>query len=352
MADGPEIAVIVGAYSRSEYLLDAVRSVVGQTAPRGRWELLVTKNFRDESVEAELARVGATTIEDATPRIGTWLRRAIRATRAPIVTLLDDDDEYAPDRLARVLEVFRDHPEVGFYRNRVEIVDERGAAVPRSAWRPRGIDPYFDTSGPILVGTEAKRDPVDLLFRRTRVSFNSSSMAFRRELLDGRRGDWFDATRLPDSCLLLNAVLSPFDLYLDDRRLTRHRFHPANVTRGVGWLAWAAESHRGFAEEAREFRRPDLARYYDRAAARLEREWRSGEIVERVARGAPRGEVAAWAADYLRYLGRHPGERRLATDVWAAEAYALAYLVSPPLARRLRRARAGSGMPPGAGPSA
>ncbi|MGA8303014.1 MAG: glycosyltransferase family 2 protein [Thermoplasmata archaeon] len=341
MVPAPEVAIVVGAYSRGTYLLDAVRSVLDQTLPRDRWELLVVKNFRDETIDAALARDGVTTRWDETPRVGTWLLQAIRATRAPIVTLLDDDDLYLPGRLARIVETFRSHPEVGFYRNRVEIVDENGGPVPVAKWAPRGTDPYFDASGPVLLRPGEKSDVVDLLYRRTRVSFNSSTMAFRRELLDGRLGEHFAASRLPDSSLLLSAVLSPYGIYLDDQRETRHRLHSQNVTRGVGWLRWAVESHRAFADEAREFGRLDLERYHDGLAIHFERLSRSGELVQAVAERSGRREVVGRAADYARFLARNPAERSLSLDVWAAEAYAATYLVSPSLAGRVHRAREG-----------
>ena len=340
MGSGPEIAVVIGAYSRTAYVLDAVRSVLDQTLPRDRVELVVTKNFRHEEIDAALARAGVVSLFDETPRIGSWLLRAIRATHAPLVTLLDDDDLYAPERLARVVEVFRSHPELGFYRNRVEMVDARGGPIPRAAWPPRGTDAYFDTSGPILVRPGEKNDLVDLLFHRTRVSFNSSTMAFRREVLDGRRGEYFASTHLPDSSALLNAVLAPYGLYLDDRPLTRHRVHPGNITRGTGWLNWAAESYREFGQEAREFHHPELAVYYDRTAAHYERLFRSDELIDRVTGNAGRREVVRQAAEYLRFLGRHREERALSKDVWAVEAYAAGYLLSPRLAGELQRRRA------------
>jgi hypothetical protein len=39
-------------------------------------------------------------------------------------------------------------------------------------------------------------------------------------------------------------------------------------------------------------------------------------------------------------LGQHPAERKLALDVWAAEAYAASYLVAPAVARRVRARQA------------
>jgi|HubBroStandDraft_1064217.scaffolds.fasta_scaffold02787_3 glycosyltransferase involved in cell wall biosynthesis len=348
MASAPEIAVVIGAYSRDTYVRDAVRSVLAQTVPRSSVEILVTKNFESAALDAELAHDGVRVLQDATPRIGTWLLAAIRATKAPIVTLLDDDDRYAPERLARVLEIFRTHPEVGFYRNRVTLVDLAGGPTPVATWPPRGNDPYFDSHGPTLIGPDGKGDLVDLLFRRTRVSFNSSSMAFRRELLDGRRGEHFALTRLPDSSLLLNAVVSPLGLFLDDRRLTLHRVHPSNVTRNTGWLRWGMESSWGFAVESREFGRLDFAEHFERAALHYDRMLRAGELTDRIAAGADRREVARRAAEYARFLGRHTEERAWSREVWGVEAYAASYLVSPALTRRVQRARPMAGF---AGPS-
>jgi len=296
MGSTPDIAVVVGAYSRTRYVLEAVRSVLDQTLSRDRFELVVTKNFLEDEVDATLARAGAVSLFDETPRIGSWLLRAIRATRAPLVTLLDDDDVYAPERLEHVVDVFRAHPEVGFYRNRVELVDAHGGAVPRAEWPPRGTDAYFDASGPVLIPPDQKNDLVDLLFHRTRVSFNSSTMAFRREVLDGRRGEYFASSRLPDSSALLNAVLAPYGLYLDDHRLTRHRLHPENVTRGTSWLSWAAQSYREFGDEAREFHHPELALYYDRMAVHYDRLFRSGELIDGVVRDAGAARVARVAS--------------------------------------------------------
>jgi glycosyltransferase involved in cell wall biosynthesis len=344
MGSGPEISVVVGAYSRDAFVRDAVRSVLAQSLPRESVEVLVTKDFERPELDSELARAGVRTRLDPEGRIGTWLLGAIRATRAPIVTLLDDDDLYAPTRLARVLEVFRDHPEVGYYRNRVGLVDPEGRPIPTASWPPRAADPYFDAHGPELIRPDAKDGLVDLLFRRTRVSFNSSTMAFRREMLDGRRGEHFAATRLPDSSLLLNAVVSPSGLFLDDQRLTLHRVHPTNVTRNTGWLRWGLESSWGFAVEAREFGRIDFADHYERAAIHYDRMLRAGELVDRMAEGADRREVARRAAEYARFLGRHADERAWNRDVWAVEAYAASYLVSPGLTRRVQRARPTAGI--------
>lgn len=339
MADVPEIAVVIGAYGRESYLLAAVRSVLAQSLPRDRWEILVTKNFERDAIDRSLASEGIPTRLDDDPRIGTWLLRAVHATRAPLVAFLDDDDAFEPGRLSRVLDVFRQHPEVGFYRNRVRVIDADGTAVPRARWRSHEIDAAFDTTGPVLIGPQEKADLVERATARTNVTFNSSTMVVRRELLLGSFGSVFGRTQLPDLGLFLVGALGSYGLFLDDQRLTRFRYYDGNVTRRVAWLHHAAEAHRDFAAFARTRDRPDFSVWLDLTADHYDRMFRGGVIAESVASGAARRAVASLAAQYLRFLARHPRERAFTFDVWAAAAYAAGYLVAPSVAQHVLAAR-------------
>ncbi len=339
MPGDPEVAVIIGAYRREEYLLRAVRSVLAQRLPRDRVELTVTKNFVQAEIDRSLAELGVPSTVDDDPRIGPWLTRAVARTRAPLIAFLDDDDEFEPDRIAEVLRVFRDHPEVGFYRNRVSVIDAAGAPVPPEQWRSHEVDPEYDRSGPVLVPPGAKDGLRELALERTDSTFNASTMVVRRELLEGRAGEALRGTQLPDLGLFLAAFLSPYGLYFDDRRLTRFRYYGGNVTHRVSWLGAAAESHRRFAALAREFGQEDLALWFDRQSIHYDRLYRGGRIVEAVDRADGRRVLARLGAEYLRFLARHPDERGWSLDVWGAEGYALLYLLGPSVARRAHAAR-------------
>lgn len=342
MAGSPDIAVIIGAYRREPYLLRAVRSVLDQTLPRERYEILVTKNFHHDAIDGTLAELGVASRFDDDPVIGPWLLRAVEATHAPRIAFLDDDDEFEPDRLERVLAVFADHPEVGFYRNRVRVIDGSGAPVPPDRWRTHEVDASFDATGPVLVAA-GEKDRTLPLARETHVTFNSSTMVVRRELLEGPSRAAFEGTQLPDLALFLAGTISPYSLYLDDRRLTRFRFYGENVTHRVRWLGHAAESHARFASVARAFRRDDLAAWFDHESVHFERLYLGGRIVEAIDSGADRRRVTRLTAEYLRFLARHPGERAATLDVWGAVAYGLLHLASPSLARRAHAARRPAG---------
>jgi glycosyltransferase involved in cell wall biosynthesis len=339
MPSDPEISVIVGAYSREKYLPFAIRSLLAQTLPRERFEIVVIKNFRSGEIDRELERVGATVLFDEEPRIGRWLRHAIRASRAPIVTFCDDDDELEPDRLERVLEAFREHPDLGYYRNRVRVIDAAGRPIPESLWRDLEADRGFDALGPVYLPRDGRAELLDLATRRTHTTFATSSMALRRDLLSGDLGDSFERTQLEDLYLFLTGALSPYGVYLDDRRLTRYRYYAGNVTHTVRWLGHAAESERDMARVAEQHGRPDLSSWLRSRSVNHERLFLGGTLVARVGAGAGRREVARLTAEYLRFLARHAEERAWTFDTWAAAAYGLLYLLAPSTMGRVARAR-------------
>ena len=47
----PYISVIITAYNRKEFLLNAIKSVVNQTLDKKYYEIIVIKNYRDDIID-------------------------------------------------------------------------------------------------------------------------------------------------------------------------------------------------------------------------------------------------------------------------------------------------------------
>jgi Glycosyl transferase family 2. len=45
------ISVIITAYNRKEFLLDAIKSALKQTLPKDKYEIIVIKNFKDNLID-------------------------------------------------------------------------------------------------------------------------------------------------------------------------------------------------------------------------------------------------------------------------------------------------------------
>lgn len=112
----PRISVIVPAYGVAHLLGEALASLQAQTL--GDWEAIVI----DDGAPDDVAGACAAFADD--PRIklvmtdngglATARNRAIAASSAPFVALLDGDDAYEPGYLAAMLAAIAPRPELGF----------------------------------------------------------------------------------------------------------------------------------------------------------------------------------------------------------------------------------------------
>ncbi|HLM69764.1 MAG TPA: glycosyltransferase, partial [Thermoplasmata archaeon] len=297
--------------------------------------IIVTKNFLSPTLDPWLAGEGIRLLHDEDPHIGPWLWRAVSATTAPLVAFLDDDDAWEPDRIARVLATFDRYPQLGYYRNRVRVVDVHGAPLPAARWANHELDRELDRTGPILIGPAEKAARLPLV-RRTHPLFNSSSIVVRRKVLEGPVLDRFLETQNPDPFLFLAAVISPFGLYLDDQRATRYRRHPENITKTLWAVRHGFDDSLRLAELAERSAPTPYAEWLRARSVAIEKRLWTETIAERVAARAPRGEMARLGAGYIRFLARHPAVIRFNGSTWAAPAYASAYLVVPGAVRQLR----------------
>lgn len=145
----PLVSIILPTYRRPELLTRAISSVLAQTYPH--WEILVV----DDNDDASAGRVATEAFmrrHAAEPRIRylkhdhnkglpTARNTGIRASSGPLVAFLDDDDEWAPEKLARQVEVLSGAEDVVLVYTGLEIVDTHGRLIRHMAPDPRGLSP-------------------------------------------------------------------------------------------------------------------------------------------------------------------------------------------------------------------
>lgn len=336
----PEISVIVGAYSRREFLLSAVRSVVAQMREGLSLEVIVVVNFRDPSRERELTDWGVQLRFDPRPGLERWIDAA-RSARAPLIAFLDDDDLFDTRRLSRVREVFSQHPEVGFYRNRVYLLTPGGTVDTDWAnWGGLYRDSHLDRSGPRLMTPEEIRSRLAGLLE-IHGSFNASTMVLRRELLEAPAFDELSGGRQFDLALFVQALLSGKALYLDPERLTGYRRHPASETRRPEWIQMvaAAGTSRRLAAQARRAGLVDLSRWLSREQLRLERSKAIDLLLSGLSNAGSTGGRTALIllGQYLAFLARNPRLVRPDRDTWFPVYRVLRVMASSPMIRRKER---------------
>jgi glycosyltransferase involved in cell wall biosynthesis len=215
----PRVTVLIAAYSRQEFLLRAVRSVLASTLPRAEYEVVVVKNFRNPEIDAFLEANGVRTLEEGPAPVGAWMARALAVARGGIVSLLNDDDAFVPEKLSAVVERFDADPRLLYYHDHRILVDEEGRRLPTAA-RFERLQP-----APFVIATDADRRSRVGRVHRYRGLFHDSCISVRREVLERHVDRLAEVEVSEDAFTYYCALASPGTLYFDARALTRFRVH-------------------------------------------------------------------------------------------------------------------------------
>jgi glycosyltransferase involved in cell wall biosynthesis len=110
----PAISVILPVHNREDTLGRAIESVLGQSL-RDFELIVVDDGSKDESAKVvkgfDDSRINFIQLPEN--RGGNVARNAgLRAAKAPLIAFLDSDDTYLPQKLERVVEIFRQRPEI------------------------------------------------------------------------------------------------------------------------------------------------------------------------------------------------------------------------------------------------
>jgi hypothetical protein len=213
------ISVVIPAYRRERYVLDAVRSVLVSNIDRSRYEiLLVTDGVRPE-LERQLRELGVSVHTTGAPTIGDMLATGVSAARGEVVAFLDDDDCFHPAKLREVTEVFAD-PKVVFFHHGWRRVD--GGRRPLDA-------PAEFTRAQIRVSLPARRGAIGRL-RRMGGLCNTSSIVVRRSALLPQLSTLRKVTNAQDFSLFL-LLGGPGEALIDGTRvLVDYRTHVSQGT--------------------------------------------------------------------------------------------------------------------------
>lgn len=116
----PQIGVIVPTRDRPIALRQAVDSVLGQSFDR--FEVIVVDDGSEKATGSEISELDPRIVivrNDVSRGAGGARNRGVRASRAPIVAFLDDDDLWLPNKLNSVMSCFARNPHVGAVSHRV-----------------------------------------------------------------------------------------------------------------------------------------------------------------------------------------------------------------------------------------
>jgi glycosyltransferase involved in cell wall biosynthesis len=218
------ISVIMPNHDRREFVISALNSVLTQDFPRREYEVIVSTNSRE--MIHKFKEMGAETVYSSEVGIGKKVADALELSKGEIICFLDDDDLFVKSKLREVDRIFRENG-VDYYHNDMALIDREGIVVAdRAPWMIPLLEKMETKDKVVVMG---KKEFLRKAGRHySLAAFNSSSIAVRREVLQGR----LDQLRKVEFAIDLFYFISSLDtqrpIAIDGRTLTLYRVHGGN----------------------------------------------------------------------------------------------------------------------------
>ena len=122
------VSVLVASYNHGRFLRSAIDSCLQQTHPDTE-VVVVDDGSTDESLRV-LDRYGPRlkVVRQENRGVSAARNRGVKESRGELVSFLDSDDAWLPDKIARQVTLF-DRPSVGMVYCQLRLVDEKGGSL-------------------------------------------------------------------------------------------------------------------------------------------------------------------------------------------------------------------------------
>ena len=114
---GPTVSVIVSAHNRPEYLMEALRSLEGQTAFLDEFEVIVVKDYEIDLSKIDTGNMTTTFIDISDTDLVSKHIAGIEASHGDYIALMDDDDLFSSNKIKRILSLSQHMDGRSFYIN-------------------------------------------------------------------------------------------------------------------------------------------------------------------------------------------------------------------------------------------
>lgn len=216
----PYISVIITAYNRKEFLLNAIKSAVNQTLDKKYYEIIVIKNYKDDIIDNCMQNNKIISIITNTKSLGGKLIEALNITKGNVISFLEDDDLFSNDKLEIVYNKFKENKDLIYYHNSMIPIDYKNNVLGK--W-------YTQEYKEIIYNYKSRRRIIRRGIRYG--SHNLSSMSVSKAIFLINAHTIFNFTYAIDYGITLLALNSGGSLISDKHKLTLYRVHnsPTNA---------------------------------------------------------------------------------------------------------------------------
>ncbi|HSJ15410.1 MAG TPA: glycosyltransferase family A protein [Longimicrobiales bacterium] len=221
----PLVSVITIFHDEARFLGEAIDSVLAQTY--GRWELLLCDDGSTDA-SSQIARSYAEKHPDrirylehpghANRGMSATRNLGLRAARGALVSFLDGDDVWVPEKLTRQVRLLQQHPEAGAVYGRLHVWH---------GWTRNPADLARDYVQPLGGPPDSLVHPPELLIRFLRNDvYTPSGLLFRREVLESVGGYEESFRGMHEDGIALAKICLRWPLYASGEVWYKYRQHP------------------------------------------------------------------------------------------------------------------------------
>jgi glycosyltransferase involved in cell wall biosynthesis len=241
-----KLTVIITAHDRKKFLLDAVNSAINQTISRKHYEILVVKNFKDDYIDNKLEDLGIINIITETKSLGGKIVLGVHEARGEIISILEDDDLFLPNKIEKVIKVFSNNNyNISYYHNSYVHINEEGKI----------LSCPIKLNHPLLLNIrEEKIRYIRKLFSDYYTIYNNSSISIERSVIMRNKEYIKKLTYALDIFLYYSSILSNKGAFFDTEILTKQRIHKFNTkVRDENFYKWLSKMKERLENSIEEF---------------------------------------------------------------------------------------------------
>lgn len=215
--EAPYFTVIITAFNRKLFLLDAVKSALNQTLDRKLFEIIVVKNFLDHEIDNYLISNDVRIINSPSFSVGEYLTIGGENSIGTVLCFLDDDDIFTPNKLEYLYKLYKQNVNLGYLHNSFETIDVHGDSIVRK------LDKKMKKRT-IRLTEPINQKEIRMLLKK-RANANMSSISIKKDILIRWKTSLKKIRTNQDTFLLYLAAISKFDIISDKTILSKYRIH-------------------------------------------------------------------------------------------------------------------------------
>ncbi len=218
MPKSGKIGIVIVAFNRKDYIMEAIKSALNQKAEELTYIVTVVKNFLDDEIDKFINLNNINNIYTNNISLGYKILLGVIFTNAQIICFLEDDDLFIEDKIDIVYKKFKENKNLVYYHNSMIPIGDGNQILTK--W-------YKQENRSLICDSRSKLKILRRLIRYG--GHNMSSISVSRNIILRNTKMFVNSTHNLDYSILLLALSSCGLILSDSDRVTYYKMHSSAV---------------------------------------------------------------------------------------------------------------------------